>query len=533
MANKNEKKELIHQHNRRLQLLEEQTAKLGFDTPRGMDLEIKDIKSRIKHLQQENNSYIAIEQWKIYFETLKNGIDPSIDIIEELDNGYEVELYAAHNLDVKREFKEFIYSTSSLKILIIKGHAGCGKSVFLHHQTRELAANLLPEIRTELESPTFSQPIPIFLSVRTFSIKAGDALEDQIINDLRRSNLLNLPKNLFPEDIFEIWNNKWIILLDGLDEITENDRKELWKQIKRVAKFQNIKFVITIRTGTKLDTVKGITKQINILPLTKQQIKSYLYNRIERDKNVDTKLEIIKTFIDYNSLLWQHLQIPLLLKIAGDYFYRLNLSTEDGNLEQKTGDENEINNIENLVSSRLNYVLDTSFDEFDDEKFNHYLKNSNEEKPKDEIKLGVLLDRLFAELWSHNEKKIAAGMNLDKYHTYSNLGKMARYKMVDSNKIKKAIAKHYLEDALEWMLDLGILYNTQIKVFFPTSLAKQYFVAFFLMVELEDRQANLDIFNDVSEFWKSSLLLIKQFAPNHKGINMGVLEKQIKILQGV
>ena len=560
-------KKMLNKLQRRLWILKERNAVQGYDTKPETIIEIEEIEIEIKETKEELTllanipSYIDNTQLRIYLNQVEKGIEPYIDNVEDIF-GYERELFTNDGVKVTEEFQKFIGPTSSLQILVIRGHAGCGKSVYLHDQARRLATDLLFELEHSTEHIDFENPIPIFLSLRNFSIKSGYSFEWQILRDLRGPTLLNLSDNVEIEHLFEDWNKGWVIFLDGLDEITKERRNNLWEEIKRVAKFPNIKLVLTCRPDTKLDSSKGIIREINIALFTESQIKQYLDIRIESDKRIN---DAILRLLTQNDDLWEHLQIPLLLKITGDYFYKIKLiqskinETLQNKLPTSEDDENdntdelsisffskrtnilsqknEIDEVETYEESSSKSVSqNTQPTEAYSTKEVDYLaqyQTKNIDLEKSLVNLGEFLNILFDELWKHNEKKIAAGMDLDKDRMYECLGRMAAEKMVGTDKITRQIAKFYLENGLLWMLDLGVLREYRARIHFPTKLSKINFVTFFLLILLEDDSPNLELIQGPPDFWKHCLQLVQDLAPKYENVDINLLEKQIAMLEGV
>lgn len=177
---------------------------------------------------------------------------------------------------------------------VISGTGGSGKSVLMRH--------LL------LNSLNYGEYTPILIELRDLNESEGD------LNSLIFETLLNfgldLPKQ-YIEKAFK--NGKFILLLDGFDEVNHDRRKGLIKNIKKfIGTYNSCPIIISTRPD---DIFKGIDDLtiLEVMPLT-LELAVKLVSKISFDQ------EIKKKFIDAlkKQLFESHtsfLSNPLLLSI--------------------------------------------------------------------------------------------------------------------------------------------------------------------------------------------------------------------------
>jgi hypothetical protein len=464
--------------------------------------------------------YISIDQWKTYLIIIQErGEYPRV----EDTVGYQ-DLYSNRNTLLTDEITNFLESSYSL--LVIKGPAGCGKSVFLQNLACQMAANLLQELEDDSEEVSFQEFIPIFFSLNSFSIKMGESLGREILSRVIGRRLLDVSSTDEPEKLFRDEGKRWLILLDALDEaIPETQsRDNVWSAICQLAEtYPNIKVVLTVRLAEFRYQLPESAKPIIVSTLSKHQVINFLQTYIAPDEFAE-----ISEFLDSDEELWEHLRLPLFLQTAVNYLSGGEISEVDlediyqtsilDSSDAEPVSEYEDDDVLESSAISLDQIKATIREQLVDEA---ELPLENEvqiaDAPLEEptrIRMGVFLDRVFHRLWRHNQKKFFPGgwpAVLD--DTYESLGAMAANMADDRPILRVSEAKFYVKEALTWILDLGILIRNRFRnitgISFPTRLSRTYFAAFFLTVLLESRSDELsNVIRGSPTFWERCLSLV-------------------------
>ncbi|MBD2067812.1 NACHT domain-containing NTPase [Leptolyngbya sp. FACHB-671] len=149
---------------------------------------------------------------------------------------------------------------SKLRVL---GKPGAGKTTFLQHLA----------IRCNQGSFAANR-VPIFVSLRDFAdeSRAADELSllSFIFDDFRTSGISDLS---VLETLLQA--GRMLLLLDGLDEVLEQDRKAVVNEIRRLSeKYQQNLFVVTCRTAARAPNLRRFT-DVEIALFTQDQIVAF------------------------------------------------------------------------------------------------------------------------------------------------------------------------------------------------------------------------------------------------------------------
>ena len=186
-------------------------------------------------------------------------------------------------------------------LLIIEGAGGLGKSMMLRHLFLDA-----------LENYESTLLLPVFLNLRDFNEEHNDFLGFLI--DATKEFLSDSDYN--SEILLHFYNSgKLMILMDGLDEMSESNRVLFFKTFHSYIKKQSNKFIISSRPINNFNLISNF-KIIYLEPLDKQQSISLIK---KLDFRPDAP-EIKKRFLDAleNTLYDTHKEFvenPLLLTI--------------------------------------------------------------------------------------------------------------------------------------------------------------------------------------------------------------------------
>ncbi|HCF29418.1 MAG TPA: histidine kinase [Cyanobacteria bacterium UBA11049] len=198
--------------------------------------------------------------------------------------------------------------------LMIFGKPGSGKTALLQHIAMKCdRGEFLPNY------------IPIFIRLKNFaedaSVSENFNLLSYISSELGRSNISE-------QQIETLLNHgKAIILLDGLDELQEEDRDEVVKQIRKLSeKYYKNHFIITCRIGAQPYQFEEFT-DIEIADFNSYQIEAFAQKWfVNLGKNSEAKGKALaaqfvqKLHLTENRQIGELARTPLLLHLVCSVF---------------------------------------------------------------------------------------------------------------------------------------------------------------------------------------------------------------------
>lgn len=149
---------------------------------------------------------------------------------------------------------------SKLRVL---GKPGAGKTTFLQHLA----------IRCNQGSFAANR-VPIFVTLRDFADEARAAGEFSLLNYIHEEFLTSgISDPLGIETLLR--EGRVLLLLDGLDEVLDRERKVVVKEIRRLSeKYQKNLFVVTCRTAANALNLGRFT-DVEMAPFTQDQIVAF------------------------------------------------------------------------------------------------------------------------------------------------------------------------------------------------------------------------------------------------------------------
>ncbi|MEC4816353.1 MAG: NACHT domain-containing NTPase, partial [Scytonema sp. PMC 1069.18] len=192
--------------------------------------------------------------------------------------------------------------------LMVLGKPGAGKTTFLKYLAIQC-------IEGHFQSDACGKPLsrlrfPIFITLRDFAEKSGEiSILEYIslqLSDLDLANASEKAKQLLKQ-------GKALVLLDGLDEVREEDTNRVLKQAQEFSyRFNSNQFVITCRIAAQKYTFQGFTK-VEVADFNDEQIATFAQNWFRLKDSVKGKRFIEK--LDENKPIKELAMNPLLLTL--------------------------------------------------------------------------------------------------------------------------------------------------------------------------------------------------------------------------
>ncbi len=198
--------------------------------------------------------------------------------------------------------------------LMVLGKPGAGKTTLLQHIAMQCnQGEFLPD------------RVPIFIRLKNFAEDASEIGSFSLLSYIRKE----LGSSNISEQQVEtlLHHGKALILLDGLDELPEEDRSEVLKQIRKLSEeYYKNQLIITCRIATGQFRFEGFT-DIEIANFDQTQIEAFAQKwfvnvaRNSRNKGLAKAAQFMqKLQLSENRQIRQLASTPLLLHLACSVF---------------------------------------------------------------------------------------------------------------------------------------------------------------------------------------------------------------------
>ena len=265
--------------------------------------------------------FIFPSQWRRFLGKILNDQDYLRSVHIE---GYQkLGCRSGNTIDV--ELKNFLESEEQL--LVITAGPGTGKTTFL----KRLIYNLSNESDYILEGAVrrgeFLPPpfwIPVFYSLRGLDVNDYQAFLSRLSYRINQIGKFwdNTPTKV--DQIFETRDLKWLICLDGFDEIWSQDVRVSFLSALRVflMQFHRVKVLLTSRPGYEFDYEDLNGQLLEINSFSEADIESYISTSAQ---SID-QLEIILNSLKAEEDLWKLISIPRNLEVSIPYLLETSLA---------------------------------------------------------------------------------------------------------------------------------------------------------------------------------------------------------------
>lgn len=197
-----------------------------------------------------------------------------VNILEEIPSQQWLELADLQRLTAREFDRVGLGNDSQIQIagmqaveiyskLLVLGKPGAGKTTFLQHLA----------IRCNQGSFAANR-VPIFVTLRDFADDSKVAGEFSLLNYIREEFLNSGISDLSVIETL-LREGRVLLLLDGLDEVMEQERRVVANEIRKLAeKYQQNLFIVTCRTAARVTSLMRFT-DVEMAPFTPDQIATF------------------------------------------------------------------------------------------------------------------------------------------------------------------------------------------------------------------------------------------------------------------
>lgn len=433
--------------------------------------------------------YILPSTWSGYFTAL-------VDFTAAFPEAYQ-DLYATNGKLLDETVQEFL--DSHRRVLVIEGEAGGGKTEFMKRWVYEQAQAMKDAAQTMVSSNEYDWTpalIPVYFSLRAQSFRSVRAFANALIDHCHRLSPLwkdHRPKLV--EKLFENTKFRWILCLDGLDEIwSDGARRNFVGLLSRFSnRYPHIKIVLTTRppiSQTLVEHPELWAMAVQVRPFFMEQIENYVATRLNQHNlghYIDFVLETIRNERDFQTLCGT----PLFLSTALETLAGLPTQASEGIGIPLSAQEvpisptplNEDAPLQKLPSAEPDELLldrpvsDDAPAKTEDEQDDP----ANDKDDYQREPLPLALRKIYEHLWRRERNRRGEQRLSDPL--WPRMGKLAlkmdgrcmEYEWDAANRTIRS------QRDLNWLLNLGILRSRRMGwIAFGTQLTQVYFAAEYL-----------------------------------------------------
>jgi len=260
--------------------------------------------------------YVLPSCWLAYFNWLL--ADQQITKAHTIV-GYQ-EPQSSAGVPMRDEVERFLESEK--RMLIIEGLAGVGKTAFLCRQVGRLAENNAVAMEEMQRREEFHGPpdwTPLWFPLRGSTARDEEQLTKHLLNAAHKSQAFwtgNRPRH--PEHLLEYSDLRWLICLDGLDEIWSDQQQRAFLGALRafLTRFPRVKVILTTRPEAVCRDEAWLEAQtVHMAPLSREMVLNYIDSQLKEESSGEYHQEIVSV-LSSNDDLWHLCSFPVCLEAA-------------------------------------------------------------------------------------------------------------------------------------------------------------------------------------------------------------------------
>lgn len=452
--------------------------------------------------------YILPSGWVKYFDHLLKDeqITKAQDII-----GYQAPISEDGEL-VEQIVRDFLQSEH--RVLVIQGLAGVGKTAFLRREVAKLASvNLkaMEEVQRREEFHGPSDWIPLWLSLRGMKVSDEKKLTEQVLDVVHKSQAFwagQRPRH--PEHLLEYSDLKWVICMDGLDEIwnERSQRRFLSALHTFTSRFPRVKVILTTRPeAVAFDTNWLAARVTTMAPFNREMVLNYIASHLREELAQEAFAEIETALTTEPDLLYL-CTFPACLEAAMQELANAfpgplldEAVTTNAQIEALPAPENNVTTspevindaslvsvsvpsvpVEDIVSRETSMPREASLED------NLTTTTSEPETSGLGIRRERVVDSIYQRLWQREVERnlVQPHMATERWNLTGRLALEmdGHAKACDLDSARKRLRSR---GALLWLLNLGVLDRVRDSknLSFRTETTKTYFAASYLQSKIE------------------------------------------------
>lgn len=433
--------------------------------------------------------YIFPEQWQDYFDDVKKRFSHSNDI-----GGYQ-ELLSSNGMEIAEEIRKFLEGDK--KLLILTGEAAIGKTTILERFAFNRAELLEGDIHNRENSSEMYYPfgfIPIFVSLREIHLHEMGQMETLLVNRLCEGMKFQDRRPTELNRLFENPTYKFVVLLDGFDEIlNENAKRQFIRVLEEImVRYPDLKFILTTRPPSPsfADEHRNKILYVKIQPFNAEQIRKYIEFHCDSET-----LEKVEAVIYSDGELTQICSIPFYLETAlPEIIGEFPIKEGDRDQEYKQFQVAQEESENDFHEGGDLPVVPASADELIlDQPIGEMQKHPTLDEPviqAPNIRIGAMLDRIYCKAWRREREK----RNYEPDTTrsfWSQTEKLAISVDLDQLISQRKVEGIMEENARKFCLSLSVLIEMEDmrRIRFFTCLTQVVFAANYLKELIQESQA--------------------------------------------